>query len=130
MTTITLDVPDDLAVRLDPIREKLPDLLARAAESLFAGNGAADNNLRGIDPDIPVYAELLDFLASGPTPKQIADFKLSQPIQMRVEELLDLNRERGLTEEEAAEMDTYLKVNHIMMLLTARAHKALNLSLQ
>jgi hypothetical protein len=35
------------------------------------------------------------------------------------------NRKNGLTEPEAAEMNTFIRVNQIMILLKARAHKVL-----
>lgn len=40
---------------------------------------------------------------------------------MRLEELLDKNREEGLTEEEEEELDVYEQVDHLMILLKARA---------
>jgi hypothetical protein len=120
-----LEVPDDLATRLNPVQKQLPDLLAQALDMLLAGRDAqsGERRERGIEP--PVYSEVLDFLTSGPTLEQIAEFKVSQPLQDRVEELLDKNRESGLTEQEADEMNTFLRINHIMILLKARAHKAL-----
>jgi len=40
---------------------------------------------------------------------------------VRLEELLDKNREEGLTEEEEEELDVYEQVDHLMILLKARA---------
>ncbi len=125
MTTITLEVPDNLATRLNPVQEQLPDLLTQALDMLLADRDARSGEGREWPIDSPVYSEALDFLASGPTLEQIAEFKVSPPLQDRVEELLDKNRESGLTEQEAAEMNTFLRINHIMILLKARAHKAL-----
>ena len=42
-------------------------------------------------------------------------------MQERLEELLDKNREEGLTAAEEEEMDAYRLVNHVMILLKARA---------
>jgi hypothetical protein len=125
MTTITLEVPDDLATRLNPVQKQLPDLLAQALDMLLADRDAQSSEGRERSIDSPGYSEVLDFLASGPTLEQIAEFKASPSLQDRVEELLDKNRENGLTEQEAAEMNTFLRINHIMILLKARAHKAL-----
>lgn len=69
---------------------------------------------------------MLDFLANGPSPEQIVAFKISPNVQIRLEDLLDKNREDGLSDDEAAELDVFSQVNHIMILLKARAHLALS----
>ena len=120
MTSITLEIPDELAARLAPLRDRLPDLLRIALElsspyptaSLRAG-------------DNPVFHEMIDFLARGPSPEQIAAFKVSPSAQARLEELLEKNRENELTDDEAAELDLYVQINHVMLLLKARARLAL-----
>jgi hypothetical protein len=125
MTTITLDVPDDLANRLDPIQEGLPDLISQALELM--PESQQSNGVR-FPSDYPVFDEMIDFLASGPTPQQLIEYKASPPVQARLEELLDKNREEGLTEAETAEMDTFRQVNHVMILLKTRARRALQSS--
>src|SRR6266498_1515324 len=121
MPTITLDVPDELAERLAQRRHQLPQLLAMALEFC-----AAEPSL--VVPvshtTHPVFEEMIDFLASGPTPEQIVAFKISPAVQGRLRELLDNNREEQLTEEEAAELDVYEQVNHLLLLLKARARLA------
>jgi hypothetical protein len=121
MTTITLEVPDELAVRLAPVRQKLPGLLSQAlelevAETLALEEAAATNQ--------PVFQETLNFLTSRPTPQDILMFKASPTAQERLEELLDKNREEGLTEEEETELDVYEQVNDLMILLKAHARTA------
>ena len=114
MTTITLDIPDALDERLAQRRDKLPQLLAMALE-LFPGE--APFSLPVSPPDHPVFTEMLDFLASGPTPAQIVAFKLSPAAQARLETLLDTHREEGLTAKETAELEVYAQVNHLLLLL-------------
>jgi hypothetical protein len=121
MTTITLDIPDALAERLAQRREQLPQLLAMALE-LFPGE--APFSLSMSPPDHPVFAEMIDFLASGPTPSQIIAFKLSPAAQARLETLLDTHREEGLTVAETAELEVYAQVNHLLVLLKAQARLA------
>ncbi|MCI0524163.1 MAG: hypothetical protein L0Y75_02780 [Acidobacteria bacterium] len=125
MTTITLDVPDDLAVRLDPLRDRLTDLISQALELMPEGRQANGASAPG---SYPVFDEMIDFLAGGPTPQQIIEHKASPTVQARLEELLDKNREEGLTEAETAEMNTFRQVNHMMILLKARARRALQSS--
>ncbi len=47
-----------------------------------------------------IYTELADFLTSGPTLEQIANFHLSDVSDRFISELLEANRTRGLTPDE------------------------------
>lgn len=123
MTTITLEIPDELAVRLDPLRERLPELLLHV---LAFEPGEAKINASGAAMTHPVFLEMIDFLASQPTFEQIIAHKASPSVQKRLEELLDKNREADLNTIEKEEMDAYLLVNHVMILLKARARQALS----
>jgi hypothetical protein len=123
MTTITLEVPDELAARLAPLRDRLPKLLSIALE-LFPTD--VPLTLPASEALNPAFDEIVDFLASGPTPQQIAAFKVSPSTQVRLEELLAKNSEDGLSDEEAAELDVYEQINHIMILLKARARALLS----
>jgi hypothetical protein len=118
MTTITLEVSDELAARLTPLQGKLPGLLAEAlALRQVDGLAQAESGLAMY----PAYQETLNFLTSCPTPDRIVAFKASPATQERLEELLDKRRETGLTEEEEAELDAYEQVNDLMILLKAHA---------
>lgn len=74
---------------------------------------------------MPPAAETLDLLLSRPTPEEIIRFKASKTAQLRLEKLLEKNREDRLNEEETLELDVYQQVNHFMILLKARARSAL-----
>jgi hypothetical protein len=65
---------------------------------------------------------VLDFLITRPTPEEIVAFKVSAEAQERLRTLLDKNREGSLTEIEAAELDLYEQLEHMMILLKAKAH--------
>lgn len=75
----------------------------------------------------PVFEEMIDFLASGPTPEQIVAFKISPTAQGRLDELLDKNREDGLTDDELAELNGYEQVHFVLLLLKARARPLISL---
>src|SRR5690242_5902400 len=100
MTTITLRLPDELAAQIIPLQDRLPDLLSQAMELLPIGQQA---NALHLSSTYPVFDEMIDFLASSPTPRQIVEHKVSPPLQQRLEELLDKNGEEELTAEDAAE---------------------------
>ena len=125
MVMITLELPEELAVRLDPLRDRLPELLSQL---LDAASAEKKLTLSGTSMTHPVFLELIDFLSSRPTTKQILTHKVSSAVQERLEELLDKNREEGLTAAEEEEMDAYRLVNHVMILLKARARPAVSSS--
>ncbi|MBI5931678.1 MAG: hypothetical protein HY862_20380 [Chloroflexi bacterium] len=64
--------------------------------------------------------EVLDFLATNPTPQQIIDFRASEMLQERLRYLLDQNREGVLTTQENSELDEMQHMNHFMAMLKAR----------
>jgi hypothetical protein len=69
----------------------------------------------------PVYLELVDFLAAGSTPEAVANFRPSRAAQARVSELVEREKEAGLTQEETAELDHFLELEHILRMAKARA---------
>lgn len=121
MTTLTVDIPDELAAKLAPLQHQLPHLLSVAAELFSAG--ALENST--YDVVKPIFTEILDFLISGPSPERIIAFKISASAQTRLEYLLDKNRETGLTSIENAELDAFEQINHLMMLLKAHARASI-----
>ena len=118
MTTfITLEVPEDVAQRLNAERARAPELLRWALRQLppsspvRSGTGAAPAQ---------AFNEMVDFLSSHPTAEQIMAFKISDGAQARLSELLEKNREEGLADAENAELDWYEYVHDIMMRLKAQ----------
>src|ERR1043166_48631 len=118
MTTITVEVPDDLAAKIDAVRDRLPDLLS---EALMLSN-SDDGTSPGHSLLYPVFEEMIDFLISSPTRDQIITYKVSSRAQERLAELLDKNREEGLSDAENAELDAYEQVDYVMSLMKAREH--------
>src|SRR6266404_3632329 len=115
MTTITLEVSDELTARLELARDHLPDLLS---EALMLS--VQDNRTKAVPSmHYQVFEEMIDFLATGPTTEQIIEHKLSDHTQDRLRELLDKNREDGLTESENAEFDAFEFVDYFISLLKA-----------
>ena len=118
MTTIKLEVSDELAAQLSAVRDHLPALLH---EVLLARPLEQTSGILKSGALHPAYREMFDFLASGPTPKQIAAYRPSSPLQERVADLLERNRESGLSAEDSAELDGFEQVDDLLSLLAARA---------
>jgi hypothetical protein len=122
MTTITLELPDDLAAQLKAYPVDLSELIQEALKSKL-GNWPQTPSGSGATP--PIYQEITNFLASNPTLQEIHDFKISAVAQEHLEGLLDKNREDGLTPEENGEVEKYLQYSHVMTLLKASARRVL-----
>ncbi|HEY9652336.1 MAG TPA: hypothetical protein V6C95_16885 [Coleofasciculaceae cyanobacterium] len=126
MAELTIQVPDELAQRLEPLRSRLPELLLQLLETTNSSS-AIQSNVAVNPQALPsVYLEILDFLIKRPTPSEIAGFKVSTAAQERLRTLLDKNREATLTSSETAELDIYEQLNHLLILLKARAIASLS----
>jgi hypothetical protein len=77
-------------------------------------------------PPASIQDEVLAFLLSSPAPQQIIDFHASETAQERLRYLLEANRQGTLSPEERAELDEASQLNHLFMLLKAKAHKTLS----
>ncbi len=111
MATITLEVPDELATRLEEMADRLPDVLAAILDSGVLPTDAFVAN--------PAWSEVIDFLSQAPDVQSILAFKLSDSVQDRIEELLYLGNEGRQTPQERAELDGYIQVIRFFDLLKA-----------
>lgn len=69
-----------------------------------------------------IQDEILEFLLSSPTPKEITNFHASETAQERLRYLLEANRKGAITDSEMAELDEAAALNHVITLLKAKAH--------
>lgn len=70
----------------------------------------------------PSYTEMLDFLLESPRPEDIIAFRPSEAMKERMSILLEAKRTGIMTPEESAELDEFMKIEHLMRMLKARAH--------
>ncbi len=70
---------------------------------------------------IRAYDEIVDFIAAGTTPSRVAHFEASPETKDRVADLIHREKTAGLSADEAAELDCFLKMEHMMRLAKARA---------
>jgi hypothetical protein len=105
MATITIDIPDELSAQLAQVRDRIPELLALSLQQ----------------PAVPahIYREILDFLASQPTPNQIVAFRPTPEMQARLTTLLDRSRAGLLTPAEQNELNEFERIEHVLVLLKA-----------
>ncbi|PAX58304.1 hypothetical protein [Brunnivagina elsteri] len=123
MAELTIQISDELAQRLQPLQNRLPELLWKLLDVANLPINS-QSKVKTETTDIPaVYQEVLDFLIKRPTPEEIIAFKVSSQAQTRLSELLEKNRSTTLSSMELAELDIYEQLEHMMILLKARAFK-------
>ena len=71
--------------------------------------------------DSRAYDELVDFIAGGTTPEAVMRFEPSAATRDRVAELVEREKEFGLTSNEARELEHFLTLEHLMRLAKAKA---------
>ncbi len=110
---ITLNIPEELAAHLDP--EHLPYILELGLREFQA------------DPDAGFegFTDVLERLASLPTPEEILALRPSEALQARIEALLEKNRTEGLSPIEEREWDRYQYLEHLIRIAKAKAHQKL-----
>ncbi len=112
MTRMTLEMPDELAERIRPLGDWLPALLELSLVG-FRTLAAA------------TAAEVVEFLATEPSPAELLEYHASERAQERLRRLLVLNEAGRLGESEQRELDELQKVEHIVVMLKARAAERL-----
>ena len=111
MQAVTLNIPDELAVRLRNVEKCLPNILELGLRQFHAQSQV------GFDG----AAEVLELLASLPSPETILAIRPSDAFQARIDFLLEKNREEGLTAEEDAEWEQYMYLEHLVRMAKGKA---------
>lgn len=109
---VTLNIPEDLAARLNLLEDKLPQILELGLREL---NATAQLGFEGA-------AEVLEFLATLPTPEEIIALRPSKALQDRISALLEKNRTEGLSDAEEQEWEQYQYLEHLVRMAKAKAH--------
>lgn len=78
------------------------------------------------DISLPFYEFVLDFLANGPTPREIINFRPPKEILVRFQKLMAANEEQALTRVESEELDHYILIDRMVSLLKAKAYRRLD----
>jgi hypothetical protein len=112
MTQMTLEVSDELAARIRPLGAWLGVLLELGLTG-FKTLAAA------------TAAEVIEFLSANPSDRQVLAYQASERAQERLRRLLTLNEAGMLGEGEQRELDELQKIEHLVVLLKARAEERL-----
>jgi hypothetical protein len=74
---------------------------------------------------IAAYQELAEFIAAGTTPSSVVAFRPSESTRARVVDLIQCEKTKGLSPDEAAELQQFLQIEHLIRLAKARARQYL-----
>lgn len=108
---ISINIPEDLALRLTPVSQQLPEILELGLREWSTLE----------QPGFSGLADVLEFLAALPSAEDILALKPSIALQQRVEELLSKTQTVGLTETEERWWQHYEYVEHLVRIAKARA---------
>lgn len=107
---VTLTLPDDLALQLQPVEDRLPRIIELGLREL-----------RAAPPTYEGLNGVLEALARLPSPEEVLGIRPSPSLQTRAEALLEKNRSTGLSSEERREWEQYQYAEHLVRLAKARA---------
>lgn len=108
---ITLTVPEHLASRVRSVEGELPRILEYGLREWDARGSSGFAGL----------ADVLEKLATLPSPEEVLALRPSEALQARIDELLERNQAGGLSAEEQREWEQYRYVEHLVRMAKARA---------
>jgi hypothetical protein len=82
--------------------------------------GSGDLEMSATIPSRTLTEEVADFLARGPSPQEMAQFRISDQAQQRVQALMEKNADGTLTPAETAELDEITVLDQLFTLIRAR----------
>lgn len=106
MTTLTVDLSDEVASRIAPMQRWLSTILELSLLGLRT-------------PAVATVTEIIEFLASNPTSQEILQYHVSDRAQERLQRLLALNQAGMLSEVEQLELDEIEKIEHVFIMFKA-----------
>jgi hypothetical protein len=108
---LTIDLPENLAIHLQSNRKDLPKIFEVGLREFKASSSIGYKSV----------ADVLEFLASLPTPNEILELRPSEDLQTKINELLEKNRNQGLNETEEKVWESYEFIEHLVRLAKSKA---------
>ncbi len=112
LSTLQLNIPQELAIRLQPLQGQIPQILELGLRELNAKK----------QPGFEGTSDVLEFLAGLPTPDEIIRLRPSEKMQAKIKYLLDKNQSEGLNSDEQAEWEQYQYIEHLVRIAKTKAH--------
>ncbi|MCP5101166.1 MAG: hypothetical protein GY943_36935 [Chloroflexi bacterium] len=112
---LTVEISDELASQLNNIGNQLPHILELG---LREHKASMSKGFSGT-------AEVLEFLATLPSPKEILSLKPSQSVQERISFLLQKGKTNAMTPDEEQEWEQYQYLEHLVRMAKISARQKL-----
>lgn len=106
MASVTFDISEKWKARLASFSRWLPAIIEL---SLLAPK----------TPAAEAVSAVIEFLVGNPSPEAVHAYRLAKASELRVATLLEQNRETGLDEREAQELDEYLELEQALRKIKA-----------
>ena len=110
MIQMTMQVPDELAKRIQPMTTWLPTIIEL---SLIGFKTVAT----------ATATEVIEFLSQNPKHRAVVEYHVSDQAQKRLQRLLSLNNSGLLSESEQLELDELQKIEHVIIMLKTQILK-------
>ncbi len=107
---MTLTISEDLASRLRPVQDRLPQILELGLRELHASPSAIEG-----------LSDVLETLAGLPSAEEVLALRPSAALQERIRSLLDKRRTTALTPEEERQWEQYQYIEHLVRIAKAKA---------
>ncbi len=108
---VTIDLPENLATRLQSNRQNLPQIFEVGLREFRANSSIGYKSV----------ADVLEFLANLPKPEAVLALRPSKDLQTKIGELLEKNRREGLSEAEEQIWSSYEFIEHLVRIAKAKA---------
>jgi hypothetical protein len=108
---LTIDLPDNLASSLNSNRQNLPQIFEVGLREFQASSSTGYKSV----------ADVLEFFAGLPSPKETLDLRPSEELQVKINELLEKNRREGLNETEENLWASYEFIEHLVRIAKSKA---------
>ena len=112
MAQITIDIPDDLAQRLNQLQTQLPQVIELGLQAF---------QLQQRSSTLLDEQAIIALLVSQPTPDQILAIQPTPEFQTRVSDLLAKSKTGALSAKNEAELERYLTLEHFVRMAKIHA---------
>jgi hypothetical protein len=111
---ITLDIPQELGIRLNPFKQELPKLLELGLTELVKIKKTSNTEFDSLN-------DILEFLAKLPDAKEILALRASDTLQNEMNLLLEKQHSQGLTLDEEKTWQQYEYIEHLVRIAKSNA---------